>query len=62
MMAEARITVNFTPAEFDLVRKSLGWVRDNQDSTARDHDTARVLRDEARKEAFLLGEILSKLK
>jgi hypothetical protein len=62
MMAEARISVNFTPTEFDLVRKSLEWVQLNQHRVAVDHDTARGIREDARKEAFLLGEILKKLK
>ena len=52
-MAEARITVNFTPSEFDMVRSALEWVRNNQD---------KVTRDKARADAFLLGEILGKLK
>lgn len=60
-MAEARITVTVTPAEFDLIRKSLEWVRKNQDGVARDTHTARGIRDAARAEAFLLGEVLKRL-
>ena len=61
-MAQTRITVSFTPAEFDLVRNSLEWVRKNQDEVGRDNSVSRTLRDLARKDAFLLGEILTKLK
>lgn len=61
-MAEARITVTFTPAEFDQVRMAIQWVQKNQDGVARDTHTARSIRDQARKDAFLLGEILGKLK
>jgi hypothetical protein len=61
-MADARITVNFTPAEFDLIRESLEWARNNHERTSRDNENERILRDQARKDAFLLGEILGKLK
>lgn len=61
-MAEARITVTVTPAEFDLIRESLEARREIQDMVSRDHENARLLRDSARADAFLLGEILKKLK
>jgi hypothetical protein len=61
-MAEARITITVTPAEFDMIRSSLEWVRSNQDKVSRDHENVRKIRDEARKDAYLLGEILGKLK
>jgi hypothetical protein len=61
-MAEARISVTFTPAEFDQVRDAIQWVQKNQDSVARDTHTARPIRDQARQDAYLLGQILSKLK
>jgi hypothetical protein len=61
-MAEARITVTFTPREFDLIRESLEARREIQDMVSRDHGAERPVRDHARSDAAQLAEILLKLK
>jgi hypothetical protein len=59
---DASVTLKVSPQEFDLIRSSIEWDQSNAERTARDRDTDAKLRDEARKRAFLLAELLKKLK
>ena len=60
-MAKAEVTLKLTTTEFDLVRKAVTWVRDNQNAVAKDHSTDVKLRNEARQDAVLYDGLLKNL-
>jgi hypothetical protein len=60
-MAEAKITLTLTPAEFDLIRWAVRFAQNNEHEVARDGSTDIKLRNESRAKEFKLSELSKKL-
>jgi hypothetical protein len=60
-MAEAFVSLKLTPQEFDLVRESVQFYADNEESVARDKHTDYALRHKARERAVKLYDLVRKI-
>lgn len=61
-MADAKITISLTPAEFDLIRTVLDEEFQNSFATVHDRHTDLKLKNAARTRSAQLKDILDKLK